>query len=414
MPQCEHYHICHRNGGEGAQPNLCILHSQFPVKDAQAFATAFDTHRKERGDNFTAFVFPEKFSFSEKPFPSDVNFSGATFSANATFLETTFSKGANFDRATFNRKAFFDRATFSEATFSAEVDFIRMTFGERANFDRATFKNRASFYEVTFREGADFSGTTFDVEAFFRQARFKGRTSFSGERAKFIFCGATIDFSDITLEPLEALILRDVDLQHCHFLNTDLRKAEITGAKWPQAGGRAVVYDEIASRQEGKFPPWSRLERLYRELKQNYEDRRDYERAGDFHYGEKEMRRKNAHTSSSLRFLLTLYWAASGYGERYLRPLAWAIALFVIATVLYLRLGLKGEWTGGAKPTLSMANVGDWLQAAHYSFRVMTFLKPEQVATPISYSRVVHTVQSILSPLFLGLFALAVRQRLKR
>src|SRR5215510_2369202 len=108
-----------------------------------------------------------------------------------------------------------------------------------------------------------------------------------------------------------------------------------------------------------------------------------------------------------LRFFLTLYWAVSGYGERYLRPLAWAAALLIVSTISYLWIGLEGKWTGGRTSILSMSSVGGWLQAAHYSFRAMTFLKPEDVATPMGYSRAVHTVQSLLGPLFLGLFALA-------
>jgi hypothetical protein len=109
-----------------------------------------------------------------------------------------------------------------------------------------------------------------------------------------------------------------------------------------------------------------------------------------------------------------LGWTVSSYGERYLRPLVWAAALLLISTISYLWLGLEGKRVGGRTSILSMSSMGDWLQAAHYSFRTMTFLKPEDVATPIGYSRAVHTVQSLLGPLFLGLFALAVRQRLKR
>ena len=53
-----------------------------------------------------------------------------------------------------------------------------------------------------------------------------------------------------------------------------------------------------------------------------------------------------------------------------------------------------------------------WLNALHYSFRVMTLLKPEDLE-PMGFAKVVQTLESLLGPLFLGLFALAVRQRLK-
>jgi hypothetical protein len=56
----------------------------------------------------------------------------------------------------------------------------------------------------------------------------------------------------------------------------------------------------------------------------------------------------------------------------------------------------------------------DWSQAVHYSFRVMTLLKAEEVAKPDGYAKIVSTLQNLLGPLFLGLFGLALRQRLKR
>jgi len=204
--------------------------------------------------------------------------------------------------------------------------------------------------------------------------------------------------------------LRDADLQQCLFLDTDLRKAEITGAKWPKIGRRFDIYDEIVPLEKGQARPWSRLERLSRELKQNYEDRRDYERAGDFHYGEKEMRRKNPDTPRNLRILLTLYRAVSGYGEQYLPPLLWAGGLLLVSTVGYLWLGLRPK-DGGAQ--LALTSWWDWLRGVFYSFRVMFLLKPDDLV-PIGYAKLVNAIQSLFGPLILGLFALAVRQRLKR
>jgi len=48
-----------------------------------------------------------------------------------------------------------------------------------------------------------------------------------------------------------------------------------------------------------------------------------------------------------------------------------------------------------------------------YSFRVMTFLKPEDLV-PLGYARYVNAFESLVGPLLIGFFALALRQRLKR
>ncbi len=108
--------------------------------------------------------------------------------------------------------------------------------------------------------------------------------------------------------------------------------------------------------------------------------------------------------------LLWLYWLISGYGERIGRPLVCASVLFVMATCGYLWWGLTPK---GTKTPLALSSLWDWIPVVHYSFRVMTFLRPTDLA-PLGIAKYVHTIQSLLGPLFIGLFALAVRQRLKR
>ena len=65
------------------------------------------------------------------------------------------------------------------------------------------------------------------------------------------------------------------------------------------------------------------------------------------------------------------------------------------------------------KTPLALNSLWDWIPVVHYSFRVMTFLRPTDLA-PQGFAKFIHTIQSLLGPLFIGLFALAVRQRLKR
>jgi hypothetical protein len=186
----------------------------------------------------------------------------------------------------------------------------------------------------------------------------------------------------VVINPPDVITFRGADLKKCQFLDTDLRKVQLVDITWPQTaptdgnkivtrfawlrigqrlGQRVVVYDEIAPVESGagSTRPWPKLERLYRELKQNHEDRRDYDRAGDFHYGEKEIRRQNPDTAWGLWFFLTLYRWFSGYGERYLPPLLWAGLLFVGSTFGYMLWGLRPK-NGGSK---GLARQSDALQA---------------------------------------------------
>jgi hypothetical protein len=404
--------------------------------------------------------FSERLNLTRVTFKAMVDFSGATFCGRLSCPSTTFAEHADFNEATFTRadfnvttfagKTYFNKAIFKEeanffrATFKEEANFFRTTFTGEAKFEAAnftsgvdfretTFAARAAFHETTFSGRAHFLDTTFAAGADFRGAQFRGRTLFTGPQAAETH---QFDFRDLVIESPDSLCFRHMDFRTCRFLNTDLRKIELTGVRWPEnpgrwrkKGTRHAVYDEIFCKQQEQPLPWDELERLYRELKQNYDDRRNYPRAGDFHYGEKEMQRRNPATPWTLKVFLWLYRLVSGYGERLLRPLLCALVLLIGGTVAYLLCGLvpkapflstRPETTAfvvmpGAvsRPApLPLTQLNAWLCALHYSFRVMTLLKPEDLE-PIGFAKVVQTLQSLLGPLFLGLFALAVRQRLK-
>jgi hypothetical protein len=224
--------------------------------------------------------------------------------------------------------------------FAETADFTEAIFLQKVDFSEALFAGKANFSSVQFNAETDFFGTQFKKEADFHFVEFKGTTFFAGgprKRTKGlhlriegregyppsewllkIFSGVEVNFTDVIITPLDTLIFRDADLTKCQFLGTDLRKAEITAATWPEVGNRRLgVYDEIASLEKDGKREWHHIERLYRELKQNYEDRRNYERVRDFHYGEKEARRKQAKRLSGLWLWLNLYKWLAGYGERW-------------------------------------------------------------------------------------------------
>jgi uncharacterized protein YjbI with pentapeptide repeats len=475
MSQCEHYEICGLDANPGE--DLCILHSHHPDKDISDFDEALAAHRDKNGHNFQYFVFPRhaayfkaaRFSewavffyavfaegcdFSDATFSEGADFAHARFTDSAKFFGVTFDKGAKFSYATFcegtfvdfGAARFADWAYFSNATFggekvvnSANARFIdefasadaaiyaggakfRDIFNGEAYFHGTIFNEETWFGGATFAKGADFSGTLFSKGAEFCRARFLGRTLFASRKEEGrtipIFSETVVDFSEVDIAPLDAVVFRDADLRKCLFMGTDLRKAEFAGVtwpeispkRWPKIGRRLGVYDQVWAEQKDDNASVPHIEQLYRQLKQNHEDRRDYESAGDFHYGEKEMRRKNSRRGSW--FFLTLYWLASGYGERYWRPVICATILLAICAAGYVVLGLVPAGKG-ASLALSWKSGWDWLRGLHYSFQVMTLLKPEDLV-PIGYAKAVRTFEMLAGPILLGLFPLALRQRLKR
>lgn len=98
-----------------------------------------------------------------------------------------------------------------------------------------------------------------------------------------------------------------------------------------------------------------RLAALYRALRKAREDAKDEPGAGDFYYGEQEARRGSASTPGHERWLLTIYWALSGYGQRASRALAAFAVLLATLTVLLTGYGLADtapiqRMTGAIEP----------------------------------------------------------------
>ena len=210
----------------------------------------------------------------------------------------------------------------------------------------------------------------------------------------------------------ESLVFIRANLSRCRLLGSDVRRARFIGVCWPPMGSRYCVYDEIIPLNKGERRDWEQLEELYRQLKQNYEERHDYERAGHFHIGEKEMRLRNPDTRLDLRFLLALYKVISGYGENYFRPLMWLflVMLLTAATGLVHGLEIAADKHG---IRLSVNSPTDWGWAILYAVQTI-FHVPVTEFTPKGFARVIHTFSSIFGPVLLGLFGLALRQRLKR
>lgn len=154
---------------------------------------------------------------------------------------------------------------------------------------------------------------------------------------------------------VEKLSLVSVDLSECVFAGAlNLDKLRLSGTirfgRFPGArSSREVIFEERAWRwhlQRGLIESLSirpkhdipgkpgrysitgdHLASLYRSLRKAREDAKDEPGAGDFYFGEMEAHRLTSRLGSSDYWLLTLYWALSGYRQRASRAL---VALAVL------------------------------------------------------------------------------------
>ncbi len=314
---------------------VCLMHSNDPSKNDAQFQQELDRTLAEAGDGLA--------DFSDFVFPS-ANYRHREFKASCLFLRATFTQAADFGWASFTRAAHFADATFTQD---------------------------ASFIEARFTRGADFRATTFTQATLFRETVFRED---SGLVAWLLFGLATF-------EKPEAVVFYRTYLGQALFSNCDVSKVTFSNVRWRERkNGKRTVFEELVDltpeTAEALRPPkasadernYALIAELYQQLKKNYDDRGDYWTAGDFHYGEMEMKRLSSRRKNPIwrwlhRHLGLVAWYryASEYGESYARPAASLLFfLLVFFPALYPLIGLRA-----AKPAEAVSTVAQSGQASY-------------------------------------------------
>ena len=426
----------HAGPSDADEEPVCLMHSKDPNKSDAAFQDEIEhiLWRAGEGDaDFSHFVFPSA-DYTGREFRAKCTFGFATFTQKATFSAATFMQHANFHKAMFTREVYFSwaefaqSAFFSEAMFTQCVMFIRTeftqgavfseaTFMQDGSFDDAEFTGNAFFSKAAFRQDAAFRGATFTREAYFEETVFEKSAEFFGamfeRRVEFRGTGFREDteiqpgpmFSLGRFERPELVLFYKTYLGQALFHNCDVSRFQFSSVRWRGRHGndKRMVFDEIidakdsaagALRTKSESPDdrnYDLIAELYQQLKKNYDDKRDYWTAGDFHYGEMEMKRKatpkpnrasrwladrikksfaanrpsfparwakdKGYSERSFHIfrrewhqrsgLAAWYKRASEYGESYGRPLLWLAGALIFFTVLYPLLGLHPALRAG-------------------------------------------------------------------
>ena len=425
---------------------------------AHLLTEAFSSpERLNKPIDFSWATFTNGADFRDGTFVNNANFINATF-INADFYRTTFTGWANFDKATFKDRTDFQQTTFTKKAYFSEANFIEKanfsfaTFKKESDFYRAIFTKKAAFLRAIFMDITDFSGATFTGKAIFSGGSFISKAAFFG--TKFLeeaaFSGARMEgrlvfrsinlleeggpsptfqgvFDYLELSPEAVLRFQDLSLMQVKFEGSDLRWLEFHHVQWHPYPGRQAVYDEVLLRQEEKQSPWfwngllydephagppsywtdryGEVERLYRDLQENYEKARDYKKMGDFHYGEMEMHRRANKWRWFPGYWYNLYWALSGYGERPSRALC---CLVVLLAMLPLPI-----WLWGLDMPLHGNTPGLW-ETFTFIFEKATFQKPALLPGINGLGRFISNLALLFIPGQAALFLLALRNRLGR
>jgi hypothetical protein len=423
---------------------------------------------------FSAATFRHGAIFYSTTFTQDAYFDGAKFTQLASFGGCTFSQGAHFNSAKFAHAADFRVSTFTQdayfriSTFAQDASFVDATFALDAAFRGATFTQNAEFFDATFSGDADFGFATFTQFANFNDAAFMQQVRFM--RTKF---GGAAEFRETHFrqdgKPLpgpifylaefsqpEAVIFYRTYLGQALFHNCDVSRVSLSSVRWRQrkGSGKRMVFEEEVDLEAAKdLRPvtlgWNERDyglvaELYQQLKKNYDERKDYWTAGDFHYGEMEMKRlASTRKNKILRWLVQhlrlveWYKYASQYGESYNRPAIWLGTTLLFFALLFPAVGLRYDSTkvrAGtaassdpviltyARPLFPGQPDADRHKAQWRLFgnsfltalEIAAFQKEPAYQPVYPWGRLLTLIETLLTSTLAALFFLAVRRQFRR
>jgi uncharacterized protein YjbI with pentapeptide repeats len=421
MSKCKLFTIC---GLKAIGPDgLCILHSRNSEKDKEAFLKTCQNQLDRENYNFESFYFPDGTGkFLRKSFEKEVRFNWSTFEGWASFDESIFEKSVSFHgviflgEVSFNGSTFQGESTFRGAVFQRRMSLEETVFEGKTNFNWTKFYGETTFRKAIFHNAASFSGAAFQKTVSFNHATFKREALFTqGEVSLF---AEEALFTSVHLEKPELIRFEKVNLSRTSLLRTPVRKVDFVDVDWATIPsgiasnfrlgkkelpnhepatmvGRLGLFDEIAAQKENLVL----IEDLYRQLKINYEKRGDHERAGSFHYGEKEMKRWRRPFWRDP--FLWFYWIFSGYSESFGRAALWLILFIVAGGFSYGLIGFNESKPLG--------------YTFLHSFKI-TLLPRLHAAKDFNhfFGSWIEILQFFLGKFQIGLLFLALRQRLRR
>jgi uncharacterized protein YjbI with pentapeptide repeats len=429
------------------------------AQEASFQKTIFGTENLHEQTDFTRAHFLGKATFHTTTFWGEANFS-ADFQGDVSFVMSNFENNANFASATFTGEAYFgstqfkDDGVFPRAVFKKEASFTNATFFKRAFFAVATFEQDADFFWTTFTLEVHLLDTKFFKQANFRESKFLGPAEFRGTqflRDRDLL--PSLVFTQAEFTNPNAILFYKTDLSHALFHDCDASQLNFSSVEWrTRPNGKRRLFEELVdlsaapALQTGSEDPNERdyglIAEIYQQLKKNYDNRQDYWTAGDFHYGEMEMKRLHSpRKNKAVRWLhrhlglVAWYRYASEYGESYGRPLLALLVVLVVFTLLFPIPGMVFNKPDGSNPPppFPLLNYGDfstyirsykgpaWIATlAFFGHSLMTALsvagfQKELIYQPAyPWGRALALFELLLTSTLIALFLLALRRQFRR
>ena len=259
------------------------------------------------------------------------------------------------------------------------------------------------------------------------------RDSFFHENVSLIEIKASQTFylqRCICLKP-DLFTISNCDLVNSGFSGTDVSKINFVDNKWKrESNKKIVILDQLLAEKgepyDNDFLPYIKVSakgcaETYRQLKINYESKGNYIDAGDFHYGEMEMRRISEGSMLAKYFSIgAIYKVLSGYGEQPLR----AIIVFLLSILLlaYFHLfsgfeidGVRVNYDIQVSKFTNSLSLFDYLASIKLTFANLTLRNAEKLdMIQSNINTLLWIFETLFGPTQLALIVLSVKRKVKR
>jgi uncharacterized protein YjbI with pentapeptide repeats len=311
------------------------------------------------------------------------DFSGAVFLGDGIFSGVQFKGATDFSRAIFCDGATFYRANFGKGSRERLRGAVLMA--------APPLPFSLSISEAIFQRDVTFAGARVEGELFAKRTAFRGSASFTGARIQhMVFLQTRVEgelalgvdlgdsgslllsevgsrrtpgdrlpptgpalvrFGRMSLTRVELGSLSAEQAGGLRFARAlDIDKLSFTDVAWPevQRGYRVGDEEDLATREHVKTgrassydsPSVQELERIYRSLRKNFEDRQDRVGAHRWYFAEMDVGRRHNQWNFT-RLARWFYWLTSGYGLAPLRPL---LALLLVAAMAFGFYMVPAAW----------------------------------------------------------------------
>jgi hypothetical protein len=227
------------------------------------------------------------------------------------------------------------------------------------------------------------------------------------------------NFRDAVFIKPETVIFKAVNLSHASFLNVEVIDVRFFQVNWESESDkreRIRIYDERETNLQGEGKRRANLEKrysgvssLYKQLRVIYEGTGDYFRAGDFFFGEMEMRKKEHEEGLFIRLVLFIYRTVSAYGERPVIALRSLILVWLLFGAVYENIKL-------VPIDDHLARNYEYFRGVILSFSNLTLGKVETSYVPANayFELFLKGAEIIFGVVVLSLFLLAMNRKFRR